>query len=112
MGFVEQVRAVEVLDGRGWPTVNARVRQAGRLGANAILAVSIAFARALAAAKAIPLWEQFALVLGLGAARTLPRLTVNLFSGGKHAGEVGPAIQDVLVVPGAARTIEEGLAVV
>jgi enolase len=187
VGFVEQVRAMEVLDSRGRPTVKARVRLAGgavgvasvpsgastgsaealelrdgdatrygglgcrkavenvneaiagalvgrvfadqqeldramieldgtpnkgRLGANAILAVSIAFARALAVAKEIPLWEQFAQVLGMGAARTLPRLTVNLFSGGKHAGEVGPAIQDVLVVPASAPTIEEGLAVV
>jgi enolase len=102
-------RAMVALDG----TTNK-----GRLGANGILAVSIAFARAMATAHGVELWEQFAGILDRGGAKrarsamTLPRLTVNLFSGGKHAGEVGPAIQDVLVVPARARTIDEGLAVV
>jgi hypothetical protein len=42
---------------------------------------------------------------------TLPQLTVNLFSGGKHAfGQV--AIQDVLVVPLATATIADSLAIV
>src|SRR5688500_16337587 len=77
-----------------------------RLGANAILAVSIAFARASAAAKNVPLYQHFADVIGQPL-RTLPRLTVNLFSGGKHAGGQVP-IQDVLVVPAAAKTIDEG----
>lgn len=85
----------------------------GRLGANAILAVSIAFARAVAIERGVELYEQFRDVLGgKDAERTLPRLTVNLFSGGKHAGGLGPAIQDVLIVPSAAETIDEGLAVV
>ncbi|MEO6436808.1 MAG: enolase C-terminal domain-like protein [Tepidisphaeraceae bacterium] len=78
-----------------------------RLGANAILAVSIAFARAHAAAKGVALYQHFADMIG-EPLRTLPRLTVNLFSGGKHAGGQVP-IQDVLVVP-AAKTIDEGLA--
>lgn len=86
-----------------------------RLGANAILAVSLAFARALAAAQGIPLYQHFAdLLAGAPAGshvplRTLPRPTINLFSGGKHAGGQVP-IQDVLVVPAAARTIDEALA--
>jgi len=41
---------------------------------------------------------------------TLPRLTINLFSGGKHAGQQ-VSIQDVLIVPAAAKTIDETLAV-
>src|SRR5687768_9766798 len=36
-------------------------------------------------------------------------MTINLFSGGKHAGKQVP-IQDVLVVPSSAKTIDEGLA--
>jgi len=84
----------------------------GRLGANGILAVSIAFARACAAARGVELWEQFSAILGETAGGRLPRLTVNLFSGGKHAGGVGPAIQDVLVVPVRAATIDVGLATV
>jgi enolase len=81
----------------------------GRLGANGMLAVSIAYARASAAAQGVELWEHFA---APGSAATLPRLTVNLFSGGKHAGNIGPAIQDVLVVPAIATSIEDGLAMV
>jgi enolase len=78
-----------------------------RLGANAILAVSIAFARAFALAEGIPLYRHFAHLLGQSP-RTLPRLTVNLFSGGKHAGGQVP-IQDVLVVPLSAASIDESL---
>lgn len=79
-----------------------------RLGANAILAVSLAFARACAADKQIPLYQHFADLLGQPL-RSLPRLTINLFSGGKHAGGQAP-IQDVLIVPAAATTIDAGLA--
>ena len=94
-------RAMLALDG----TANK-----SKLGANAILAVSIAFARAHAAERGISLYQHFADMIGQSL-RTLPRLTVNLFSGGKHAGGQVP-IQDVLVVPAAARTIDDGLAVV
>lgn len=81
-----------------------------RLGANAILAVSVAFARAAAAQRSVPLYQHFADLLGQPV-QTMPRLTVNLFSGGKHAGQQ-VAIQDVLVVPTAARTIDESLVMV
>jgi len=58
----------------------------------------------------VPLYRHFADLLG-EPLRTLPRLTVNLFSGGKHAGGQIP-LQDVLVVPLAARTVDESLATV
>lgn len=80
------------------------------LGANAILSVSIAFARAVAKERDIPLYEYFANMLNKTAAY-LPRLTVNLFSGGKHAGGQ-VAIQDVLLVPISANTIDESLAMI
>ena len=80
-----------------------------QLGANAILAVSLAFARAHAAARGKPLYAHFADMIGQPL-RTLPRMTINLFSGGKHAGGQVP-IQDVLVVPSGAETIRDGLAV-
>jgi enolase len=186
MAFIEQIRAIEILDSRGRPTVKAAVRLAGgavasasvpsgastgaaealelrdgdgaryaglgcrravenvngpiagafvgqavegqaaidrrmleldgtpnksRLGANAILAVSIAFARASARAEGVELYQHFARLAGRRAADSLPRLTVNLFSGGKHAGGQ-VEFQDVLVVPAAAQTIDEGLGVV
>lgn len=78
-----------------------------RLGANAVLGVSLAFARATAVERGVPLYRHFAELTGDGP-RSLPVLTVNLFSGGKHAGGQTP-IQDVLIVPTAARTIDESL---
>lgn len=77
------------------------------LGANAILAVSIAFARASSAERNVPLWEYFASLVGITPGQ-MPRLTINLFSGGRHAGGQ-VAIQDVLVVPTSASTIDESL---
>ncbi len=87
-----------------------------RLGANALLAVSLAFARATAHSRGVPLYEQFAAILGQadgGQAPVwfrLPRPTINLFSGGKHAGGQVP-IQDVLVVPAGGRTMDEALSI-
>ncbi len=82
----------------------------GRLGANAILAVSLAFARACADEQQQPLYVYLAAFMGQEP-RHLPRPTVNLFSGGKHAGGQVP-IQDVLLVPAAARTMDEALAMI
>jgi enolase len=79
-----------------------------RLGANAILAVSVAFARTCAQEHGVPLYQHFAAMLG-DAPDTLPRLTINLFSGGKHAGRQ-VAIQDVLMVPARPTTIDGSLA--
>lgn len=78
-----------------------------RLGANAILAVSLAFARAAATHEHLELFEYFASLLPAASPR-LPGLTINLFSGGKHAfGQV--AIQDVLVLPQSGSSIAERL---
>ncbi len=77
------------------------------LGANAILATSLAFARACAVSQKIPLYQHFANLIE-DKPRQLPRLTVNLFSGGKHAGGQIP-IQDLLMVPHSP-TIAESLA--
>ena len=81
-----------------------------RFGANAILATSLAYARASAHLDGFELFEYFASLIA-NQRPTFPQLTVNLFSGGKHAfGQV--AIQDVLVVPIQAATIADSLAVV
>ena len=86
-----------------------------RLGANAILAVSLAFARSVALERGVPLYQHFADILAgvtgdeHAPLTTLPRPTINLFSGGKHAGGQVP-IQDVLVVPAAATTMDDALA--
>jgi enolase len=74
-----------------------------RLGANALLAVSIATARAAAAASGLALWRYLA-----GAEPALPLPMVNIFSGGLHAPR-GLAFQDFLIVPVAARRYSEAL---
>ena len=79
------------------------------LGANAILGASISFARACAKLQRVPLFRAFAELAGLEP-KTLPRLTINLFSGGKHAGQQ-VSIQDVLIVPASATTTDESLVV-
>jgi enolase len=77
------------------------------LGANALLSVSIAFARARAAEQAKPLYSLFSEMVNKEVSR-FPRLTINLFSGGKHAGKQ-VAIQDVLIVPSAPQSVNESL---
>jgi enolase len=77
------------------------------LGANSILGASLAFCRACSNVYGLPL---FAYVSELAGCRPrLPRLTVNLFSGGRHAGGQ-VEIQDVLVTSTAAPTIDAALA--
>jgi len=78
-----------------------------RCGANAILGVSLAFARAHSIERGVPLYKHFADMIGHRITH-LPQLTINLFSGGKHAGGQVP-IQDVLGVPVGAKTIDESL---
>jgi enolase len=81
-----------------------------RLGANAILATSLVFARAAAAHQNLELYQYFAGLVPQ-AAPALPRLSVNLFSGGKHAfGQV--AIQDVLLVPAVGWSVSASLAMI
>lgn len=79
-----------------------------RLGANTLLSISLAFARAAAAERGQPLYEYFATLLEQPTQRTLPWPIINLFSGGKHAGGQVP-IQDLLVLPASARTMDEAL---
>ena len=76
----------------------------GRLGANAILAVSMAVAKAAANALEIPLYRY----LGGTSARTLPVPMMNILNGGKHA--VGSTdFQEFMVMPAGAPSFAEGL---
>lgn len=81
-----------------------------RLGANAILGVSLAFARAVATERGVPLYRHFATILDPALELAyLPRPTINLFSGGKHAGGQ-VEIQDILLVANGAETVDDALA--
>ncbi len=77
-----------------------------RLGANAILGVSLAFCRAQAAQRQLPLYVHLAQLAGREP--RLPRPLINLFSGGAHAGGQ-VAIQDVQIVVPAASSMSSVL---
>jgi enolase len=78
-----------------------------RLGANAILAVSLAVARGAAVAAGVPLWTH----LADGGAVILPLPMVNIISGGLHAGRQLD-FQDFLVIPVGAETYARALEMV
>jgi enolase len=75
-----------------------------RLGANAILGVSLASAHAQAAEEGLPLWRY----LGGEAARVLPVPMMNVLNGGAHA-DNKVDFQEFMVVPCGAATFSECL---
>ncbi|NIP22730.1 MAG: phosphopyruvate hydratase, partial [candidate division Zixibacteria bacterium] len=75
-----------------------------RLGANAILGVSLAVAHAAAASQQMPLYRY----LGGVSARTLPVPMMNIMNGGKHAAG-STDLQEFMVMPVGAATYSEGL---
>jgi enolase len=74
----------------------------GRLGANAILAASLAVAKAAAAEAGVPLYRW----LGGDAARVLPVPMLNVINGGAHARN-SLDLQEFMIVPGGAETFGE-----
>lgn len=82
-----------------------------KLGTNATLPVSVAFARVMAKQKEIPLWKYIRAQAGNGAMAkgTLahPRLFINVVNGGLHAGN-NLDFQEYLVIP-KCRTIAESV---
>ena len=74
------------------------------LGANAILGVSMATARAAAAAIGLPLWRY----LGGAQARILPTPMMNILNGGAHA-DNGLEIQEFMVMPIGFTRFRDGL---
>jgi enolase len=79
-----------------------------RLGANAILGVSLACAQAAAAARKLSLWRYLAALSGGEAGARMPLPMVNLISGGLHAGG-NLDFQDFLLLPVGARSFSEAL---
>ncbi|PKV76895.1 phosphopyruvate hydratase [Nocardia fluminea] len=106
--LAEAVRGVDALDLRA---VDAALRATdatphlGTVGANAVLAVSVATALAAADAQRIPLYR---LVAAAGDAPLLPLPMVNIISGGAHAGR-SIDVQDFLAVPVGARSFAEAI---
>lgn len=78
----------------------------GNLGANAILAVSLACAKAAAGALHIPLYRY----LGGTSARRMPVPMMNILNGGKHAANTVD-FQEFMIMPVQAESFAEGLRV-
>jgi len=76
----------------------------GKLGANAILGVSLATAHAAASASGLPLWRY----VGGVQARTLPVPQMNVLNGGAHA-DTRVDFQEFMIVPVGAPTFAEAL---
>ncbi len=72
-----------------------------RLGANAILAVSMAAAHAVAAQKDIPLYKYIAQIYGNPTPDVLPRPMMNIINGGAHA-DNGLDAQEFMIIPNGA----------
>jgi enolase len=76
----------------------------GNLGANALLGISLAVARAAATSLGLPLFRY----LGGPSAATLPVLMMNVINGGKHAAGALP-FQECMIVPVGAPTLAEAV---
>jgi enolase len=75
-----------------------------KLGANAILGVSLAVAKAAAESLEIPLYRH----IGGTNARTMPVPMMNIINGGSHA-DNNVDVQEFMVIPAGAETFKEGL---
>jgi enolase len=106
----EIARAVTGLDAADQRALDERLIELdgtpnkGRLGANAILGVSLAAAKAAAAEAGVSLYRY----LGGVGARTLPVPMLNVINGGAHA-DNAIDLQEFMVVPGGAHSFAEAL---
>jgi len=79
----------------------------GNLGANAMLAVSMAVCRAAAISKGLPLWKYIG-KLHKNKTFTLPVPMANIINGGKHADNLID-FQEFMIAPVGAKSFSEGL---
>ena len=102
--------AIEDLDVSDQRVIDATLIEAdgsdnkGRLGANAILGVSLAVAKAAADSADLPLFRY----LGGPNAHVLPVPMMNIINGGAHA-DTGVDVQEFMILPVGADTYSEGL---
>lgn len=80
----------------------------GKLGANAILGVSIAVAEAAAAEKGVPLYQHLAELAGVKPPYVLPCPAFNVINGGSHAGNK-LAFQEFMLLPTGATSFSEAM---
>lgn len=80
----------------------------GKLGANAILGVSMAFSHAMAKSLNVPLYQYFKDISGTKEKMRLPVPLMNVLNGGKHA-ENSTDLQEFMIVPLGAPSFKEAL---
>lgn len=80
----------------------------GSLGANAILAVSLAAAKAVAVEKGIPLYQYIAEINGTPGQFSMPVPMMNIINGGEHA-DNNVDVQEFMVQPVGAKSFSEAL---
>ena len=78
------------------------------LGANAILSVSLATAKAVAKSRRLPFYAYVATLAGTTSALSLPLPMMNIMNGGAHAGW-STDIQEYMIIPIAATTMPEAV---
>lgn len=107
-------QAVKGMDVAGQAALDRRMIETdgtpnkGKLGANAILAVSMAAARAAAAAERLPLYRYLARYSSQREANTLPVPMMNILNGGAHA-DNSVDLQEFMVMPVGATSFSEAL---
>ncbi|WP_373766180.1 phosphopyruvate hydratase [Glaesserella sp.] len=79
-----------------------------KFGANAILAVSLANAKAAAASKGLPLYAHIAELNGTPGVYSMPLPMMNIINGGEHA-DNNVDIQEFMIQPVGASTLKEAL---
>ena len=103
----EQIDNKMVRELDGTQTANGWVKQ--KLGANAILAVSLATARAGADARGLPLYHHLAELAGKPTDKfVMPVPSLNIINGGAHAGN-SLEMQEFMILPTGASSFKESL---
>jgi enolase len=103
-------KEVEGMDAREQAMIDLLMKQIdgtdnkGNLGANAILGVSLAVARAASEASGLPLFQY----LGGPGARTLPVPMMNVINGGAHA-DNNLDVQEFMIIPAGFETFSDAL---
>ena len=110
----EIAEAVAGMDALGQTQLDRRMIEAdgtptkSKFGANAILAVSMAAARAAAAASSLPLYKYLARFSSDGGGNTLPLPMMNILNGGAHA-DNSVDVQEFMIMPVGAPSFREAL---
>lgn len=107
----EAVTGLEAVDQKGLDSTMITLdgtENKGRLGANAILGISLATARAYAIEQGVPLYTYINTLLGTGKKVSIPVPMFNVLNGGMHS-DSGISVQEFMLMPHGISTYREQL---